>query len=278
MTIACGQCIGCRLAKSKEWAIRCVHEAQLHEKNCFITLTYNNENLPTDGNLRVRDFQLFMKKLRSKHPNEKIRFFHCGEYGEKFSRPHYHAALFNFDFEDKEVLRKTRGTTLWVSEELNKIWGKGFATIGELNFNSAAYIARYITKKITGAQAEEHYEQMNEYGELIQRQKEYITMSRRPGIAKEWVEKYKSDVYPSDEVIINGKKFRPPKYYDRCYEHYYQGDYLKLKAKRKAKAKSKKIQENSTPERLQVREKIQMLKAKELKRSYENGTEDVHNI
>ena len=118
--IPCGQCIGCRLKRSASWAIRCVHEASLHEKNCFITLTFNNEWLPKDGSLDVRDFQLFMKRLRKKY-GEGIRFFHCGEYGEKFRRPHYHACLFNFDFPDREIWSVRRGFELYTSESLAEL-------------------------------------------------------------------------------------------------------------------------------------------------------------
>jgi len=97
LNLPCGKCIGCRLDRSRQWAIRCMHEASLYERNCFITLTYSDEFLPNDRSVNVRHFQLFMKKLRKRFgPN--IRFYHCGEYGEKTSRPHYHALLFNFDY------------------------------------------------------------------------------------------------------------------------------------------------------------------------------------
>ena len=98
--LPCGQCIGCRLERSRQWAIRCVHEASLHERNCFITLTYRDECLPTNGSLDLDAFQKFMKRLRRRF-GEGVRFFHCGEYGENFGRPHYHAILFNLDFSDK---------------------------------------------------------------------------------------------------------------------------------------------------------------------------------
>ena len=100
LEVPCGQCIGCRLERSRQWAVRCIHEAQLHKDNCFITLTYNDEHLPSPPSLSVRDFQLFMKRLRKRF-GKGIRFFHCGEYGEKYGRPHYHACLFGFDFPDR---------------------------------------------------------------------------------------------------------------------------------------------------------------------------------
>ena len=118
--IRCGQCVGCRLDRSREWAIRCVHEAALYDDNCFVTLTYNDENLPDPPSLVVRDCQLFMKKLRRRYEPKKIRFFLCGEYGEMNRRPHYHAILFNHDFEDKVLWQNSSsGSPLYVSSYLS---------------------------------------------------------------------------------------------------------------------------------------------------------------
>ena len=117
MQVPCGRCIGCRLDRSRDWALRCVHEASLYEFNCFITLTFDDSKLPTcndcrkvescvanrdaGSSLRVCDFQNFMKRLRQFVAPVKIKFFHCGEYGAKLSRPHHHACLFGYDFPDK---------------------------------------------------------------------------------------------------------------------------------------------------------------------------------
>lgn len=272
VSVPCGQCIGCRLERSRQWAIRCVHEAQLHEENSFITLTYDNENLPPDKSLHVDHFQKFMKRLRKRFgPN--IRFFHCGEYGEKFARPHYHACLFNFDFRDKKLWKEVRGNKLYVSKSLEELWPFGFSTIGDVTFESAAYVARYITKKVTGKNAKDHYELMLPDGELVSRKPEYVTMSRRPGLASAWFQKYSSDVYPSDFIVMREKKIKPPKYYDRLYEHTYPEEIAEIKIKRKTLAK--KHFANNTPERLEVRETIQNEKFKMLKRSYENETENL---
>lgn len=129
------------------WAVRIVHEAQMWPQNSFITLTYRPEDLPQGGSLNVEHYQLFMKKLRARNTGHKIRFFHCGEYGEKLSRPHYHAILFNYDFPDKKVFSEKNGNTIYTSELLEDIWGKGFCTIGDVTFQSAAYVARYVMKK-----------------------------------------------------------------------------------------------------------------------------------
>lgn len=74
-TIPCGQCVGCRLEHSRRWAVRMMHEAQMHDKNCFITLTYNDQYLPADGSLHLDHFQKFMKRLRKKFGDVSIRFF-----------------------------------------------------------------------------------------------------------------------------------------------------------------------------------------------------------
>lgn len=212
ITIPCGQCIGCRIERSRQWATRCVLEASLWTKNCFITLTYDDEHLPENGTLVKKHFQDFMKRLRKKY-GEGIRFFHCGEYGSKGGRPHYHACLFNFDFPDKYIFRASRSkhgfsSVLYRSPSLEQLWPFGFSTVGDVTFESAAYVARYVLKKITGKQAKEVY---------VHKIPEYVTMSRKPGIAKPWYDKFKFDVYPADHVIIRGdRQVRPPKYFDKC--------------------------------------------------------------
>lgn len=202
--LPCGQCIGCRLERARMWAVRCVHEASLHEENCFITLTYDNEHLPENGSLCIRDFQLFMKKLR-KSSEKKIRYFHCGEYGETFARPHYHALLFGYDFKDKKYFSERNGNVTYISNKLSELWEKGFTTVAGVSFESAGYVARYSLKKVSGKNSEDHYGIM---------QPEYCTMSRRPGIGRGWYSKYSGDVHTLDRVIINGVATRPPRYYD----------------------------------------------------------------
>lgn len=202
--LPCGQCIGCRLERARMWAVRCVHEAQMHEENCFITLTYDDEHLPKDGSLCLRDFQLFMKKLRKSLPGKKISYFHCGEYGDK-GRPHYHALLFNHDFQDKEPFSKRNGNWTFTSKSLSSLWDKGFSVVAGMSFDSAGYVARYSMKKITGEKAKDYYGSMAP---------EYATMSRNPGIGKKWFAKYRGDVYPNDRVVIDGSYSRPPRYYD----------------------------------------------------------------
>ena len=163
MTVACGQCMGCRTDRSKEWAARIVHESQMHPENSFVTLTYDAENVPMDGSLNKQHFQKFMKRLRKHFSDKKIRYFHCGEYGEKLERPHYHACLFGIDFDDRVEHGAINSVVHYKSDTLEQLWGKGFCTVGELNYQTAAYTARYILKKMTGKQAEEHYMRVNPY-------------------------------------------------------------------------------------------------------------------
>lgn len=250
LTIPCGQCIGCRLEKSRQWAIRCVYEAQLHDQNCFITLTYNQENIPKDHSLHLEDFQNFFKRLRKKH-GKGIRYFHCGEYGENFSRPHYHACIFGFDFGDKEEISSKSEHKLYTSEKCNDLWGKGYCIIGDVTFDSAAYVARYVTKKIKG----KDYSRINIIdGEVTKVNPEYATMSRRPGIGKDWFDKYKNDVYPHDYVVVNGKKMKPPKYFDKLLEDVDEFEYLAVKRERE-NVSDDFLKENSD-DRLEARERF----------------------
>ena len=263
--LACGQCIGCRLEKSRQWAARCMHEAQLYEDNCFITLTFNTEELEKRKNpwsVDVKDFQLFMKRLRKKYNGQTIRYYHCGEYGELSNRPHYHACLFNFNFPDRELYKYTsQGHALYTSNVLSELWPYGFSTIGELTFESAAYTARYVMKKITGKNAEDHY--IDQDGVIIK--PEYTTMSRRPGIGMNWIKKYKDDVYPSDVVVVNGTKVKPPRYYDNKLRDYDPVAFDEIKLERFENAI--KHVDNNTYDRLKVREHIQNVRLKQLPRN-----------
>lgn len=197
--VPCGKCVGCRLEQARQWAARCAHEASLYERNCFITLTYETE--PEGGSLVPKHFVDFMKRLRWRC-GEGIRFFHCGEYGAKRARPHHHSLLFNWDFDDKRWFSGKGDEVLYTSELLSELWGHGFATVGACTFASAGYVARYTLKK-SGNPAD--------YQGKVP---EYLTMSRRPGIGRGWIEKYLTDCYPSDEMVVNGHITKPPRYYD----------------------------------------------------------------
>lgn len=219
LTVRCGQCMGCRIERSRVWGIRCLHEASLYEENCFVTLTYSDEELPYGETLNKKHMQDFFKRLKKRHPSQKIRQYYCGEYGDETNRPHYHALIFNYRPNDGVPLKKSGEYTLYSSEKLSKTWGHGHANFGDVTFESAQYVAGYVTKKITGDQAKEHYEWINEdTGEIVDRLPEFGQPSLRPGIGYNWIEKWLYDVYPRDEIIINGQRTRPPRYYDQVLE------------------------------------------------------------
>ncbi|QXP08162.1 MAG: replication initiator protein [Arizlama microvirus] len=254
VVVPCGKCLGCRMEKSRQWGIRCVHEASLHEQNCFITLTYDDEHMPDNASLNKRDIQLFFKRLR-KITKAKIGYYQCGEYGEKRLRPHHHACIFGYDFPDKIEIRD-KPVKLYASEVLQNIWKNGLCSVGEVTFESAAYVAAYAMKKITGEKALEHY---------AGRLPEYATMSRNPGIGKNWFKEYRNDVTINDSVIIRpGRVCRPPRYYDNELDKISPSQLKKTKLERKKKA----IQLNlNDRERLAIKEKLTKLRQKQLKRS-----------
>lgn len=263
LELPCGQCIGCRLERSRQWAVRCLHEASLHEANCFITLTYADSNLPLGGTLVYRDFQLFMKRLR-KYAG-KITFYCGGEYGEEMARPHYHALLFGFDPPDKVYYCKgVDGSKLYSSEILDKLWGLGTVRVGSVTFASAAYIARYCVAKVNGDLAKSHYEVLTDDGEIIDRLPEFNHMSLKPAIGKRWLEKFQTDVYPRDYVVVNGVKCKPPAYYDTLFSKENPGIFSDLVAQRELDA-SNNMGDNSWA-RLGVKETIQLARSNMLKR------------
>ena len=176
LQIPCGQCAECRLKRSREWAVRCMHEASLHRDNCFLTLTYEDSNLDSPS-LNYTHFQLFMKRLRSRFPNDKIGFFCCGEYGQtnpvtgeidggKY-RPHFHCILFGFNFPDRVPVRMLDRSDLFKSAILESLWRFGGCKIGAVTFESAAYVARYAMKKVTGDLAKAVYTVVTEDGEIV---------------------------------------------------------------------------------------------------------------
>lgn len=268
VTVPCGRCIGCRLEYSRQWAVRCVHEASLHEHNAFITLTYDNEHLPADNSIHKTELQKFFKRLR-KNIGQKIRYFACGEYGEMNNRPHYHAIIFGYDFPDKKLHTKRNGNLLFTSQELQNSWNLGHSLIGAVTFESAAYVARYVTKKYKSkdqSEIDQHYQLCDrETGEIFQLTPEFCLMSRRPGIGKDWLEKYKSDT-DKDFITLSGKKMSLPKYYDSLLEKDNQEEF----AKRKLKRKQNINKEDNTAIRLMERETCKKAQITQLNRDLED--------
>lgn len=214
LCVPCGQCIECRLKRSREWAIRCMHEASLYEDNLFMTLTYADEFLPKGGSLDRRAFPLFMKRLRKEFG--RVRYFHAGEYGETNGRPHYHALLFGLRFGDEQACGDSKGGhPVFQSDSLSALWPFGLSQLGSVTFDSAQYVARYCVKKVTGSRAAAHYQRVDAQGVIHQLEPEYATMSRRPGIGFGWYAKFRSEVYRDDSVLSRGHEVSPPRFYDK---------------------------------------------------------------
>lgn len=288
--VACGQCHGCRLDRASSMGLRCLHEAKMQiggmPNNQFVTLTYNNENLPEHGVLLKEHIQKFMRDLRDyvhRHidppqgENEsletyrarlsRIRYYACGEYGPKDWRPHYHLIIFGFRFPDlKRAGKGKSGMQLFQSDLLDKIWGKGFGNIGDVTFKSASYVARYCMKKINGVAAEKHYGRVDlETGEIYKLPKEFALMSLKPGIGESWFRKYGDQVKNFDYVVVDGRKVPVPKYYDRLLVR--MAGWMALeKHKDVRKAKAEEHADNNTPERLAVREVVSIARSNQHQR------------
>lgn len=260
LRLYCGRCIGCRIQRARNWAVRCMHESQLHGHSYFATLTYDNDNY--SPSLDYRDFQLFMKRLRK--AEGPTRFFACGEYGEEFHRPHFHVLLFGKYFDDQRKV----GKELYESKRLDQLWKHGRATLGSVTYQSAGYCAQYSCKKVNGPMADEHYKRVNlSTGEIVDVAPEMGRMSLRPAIGYPWFLKFWKDVYLArDAVIINGRPVPPPRFYDlklretapeiaddKAYERYIN---------------SAKFVDDCTPERLATRELVAKAKFNSKVRSY----------
>lgn len=259
LVVSCGQCRGCRLERSRQWAVRCVHEASCHERNCFITLTYNDEHLPADKGLHYSDFQSFMRRLR-KFADGRVRFFMCGEYGERNGRPHFHACLFGFDFTDRVFFKTTEsGSKLYVSKSLAALWPAGFSSVADVSFESAAYVARYVMKKYTGSGSLLHYTDAAT-GEI--RCSEFCHMSLKPGIGDSWFWQFGNEIREG-LMVFNGRKVPAPRYYTKMLD--------KMGLFEDAKDSRFDFQlshvGDATPSRLAVRELVENARTRRLKRS-----------
>lgn len=282
MEVACGQCLGCRLDRSQMWMARIVHEAGQWLENSFVTLTYRELSdttrkqralghyVPGDGSLNKEHFKKFMKRLRKRFSDRKIKYYHCGEYGDDNGRPHYHACLFNVGFDDQELYREQDGVTLFISKTLEQLWPYGFSTIGEVTPESAAYVSRYCLKKVTGVLAEHHYLRFDDYGVAYWLQPEYATMSlgreKGNGIGAGWFEEYRNDFFPSDECPVPGRGImhKIPRYYETLLERVDPELLESIKSKRRAFRAANA--EDYTPERLMQKYRVKKRQLAELRR------------
>lgn len=245
--IGCRQCIECRLDDARKVAVRCMNEMRMHSQSCFLTLTYDDKKLPLAGTLRKDHLQKFFKRLRH-DTGDGLRYYACGEYGESYLRPHYHALLFNYDFPDKRFHSVTdRDHELYVSKRLDKIWGYGHTIIGSVDFESCAYVAGYITKKITGPPAAEHY-----YG----REDEFRLCSLKPGLGHGYYMKYGHEIYAHDSIVINGRPSRPPRYYDEMYKALDSMGLADIKKRRLVRFRETRNRADETSRRRRVKELV----------------------
>lgn len=262
LQLPCGRCIGCRLERSRQWAMRCMHEAKLSKQNVFVTLTYADDKLPERGQLVYSDFQGFMKRTRKAFEPSKVRFYMCGEYGETTKRPHFHACLFGIDFDDKEYWRTTEsGSKSYRSAKLERLWGHGHCEAGEVTFESAAYIARYCVQKVVGDEAYYYYYRHDANGPY-QQEPEFNQASLKPGLGRGWYEKWRDDVFPHDYVVVNGQKVRPPKYYSKVFKKENPDVFEDIQARREEESRKKWA--DNTPDRLRVKEIVQKAQARKL--------------
>lgn len=225
--IPCGNCIACRLEKSRQWAVRCVKEASMHKENCFITLTYDEQHIPQNESLRKKDLQDFFKRLRERIKPIKIKYLAVGEYGESTSRPHYHAIVFGYNFKDLKRVHVVNQQTGIHSERrhsplLFSTWKNGLVSCDEVNFNSCAYVARYNLKKVNGKKARDYY------GDKVP---EFLHCSK--GLSAEWYRKYGySDTLSDDRMLINGKLCKVPRFFDKLHEKFNPDSFFETRKKR----------------------------------------------
>lgn len=261
ITVACGKCIQCRLAYARSWALRCMHEVKTSGDGIFVTLTYRDEDLPGDWNLDYRHFQLFMHKLRKRLAGAG-RFLMCGEYGDEYGRPHYHAILFNCRPPDMEFYKTIDGNRFYTSEIIQELWPHGFVTIGDVTLDSAGYVARYSLKKVSGPQAGSAYQFVSEDGEVFDRDPPFLRSSLRPGIGYEWFQRYHMDVFPCDYLVYDGRKFPVPRYYSKLMERLDGASYERIVKKRKRSVVERKGHIDNTPRRLATRNHHDVLVSK----------------
>lgn len=205
--VSCQQCIGCRLERSRQWAVRSVHEAQFHEENYFLTLTFSDDCLPANRSLDTKTLQNFWKKIRKACPLMRFKYYAAGEYGEKYSRPHYHASTFGLELPDLQPSFKSEtGFQMYNSRRLDAAWDMGNVYVAPLSFETAAYTARYICKKILGKNADAHYQSLG-----IIPERAWISK----GLGKEWHHAYLSETYRDNYIVARGVPSVPPRTYNR---------------------------------------------------------------
>lgn len=204
LELPCGRCIACRLEKTRQWGMRAEHEAKFHDENCFLTLTYNPENLPPlfddEGvaSVQKRPLQLFIKRLRKSIPHIRIKYIASGELGDNCDNPHYHICIFGYMPPDSELLYKRDNNNYYISKNISLLWPYGFHTITDLNFQTARYTAKYAIKKQLGKEEKTL-------------PAEFFVCSQ--GIAQAHVNKYAQDMATKGQTFANNNPCSLPRYY-----------------------------------------------------------------
>ena len=255
--LPCGRCIGCRIEWARRWAMRLLHESKSHRENSFVTLTYSDETLPYCGTLVKEHLQGFHKRLHNRLLDSRgygIRYYGVGEYGDISRRPHYHSIIFGYQFPDlKKYSVNGSGDTIYSSKLLEEIWGFGQCKVGAVSFKSANYVVRYCLKKVDGKKREYgHYVVYDAEGRPFERLPEFSHMSRRPGIASEYFDKYGDEIKKHDNVIVDGRPVPSNRYYDQKIEAVDPSAAELIKKKRRANGNwsERQVDRRRTKERL----------------------------
>lgn len=278
MEVPCGQCIGCRIGKAQDWATRLEAERLFHHASRFLTLTYDDANLPEGCTLVPHHVKRFIERLRhwaDVHTGHFLRFYCGAEYGDtpmvsvsgfNLGRPHYHIIVYGLAFPDEKSAEKSRtGEDQFSSETLDRLWGKGRCRIGLVTRESCGYVAGYAIKKMNGDRAEGHYRQLDmRTGVVYQVEPEFVRCSNRPGIGRGFVEKFETDVYPADHVVQRGKPRKVPRYFDKVLGTVKPELLEEIKERRRKVALSRA--DDNTPERREVKAEIAFRKSRMFKR------------
>lgn len=233
-TVKCGKCFQCRRERQQDWTIKLINEAKYHKESCFITLTFSNQIL-NDRNSKAYEygatpnfifniqnskiyFQKFIKRLRKKFKEKRITYYHVGEYGEKFHRPHHHVLLFGINFHEdrKEAEKSKSGYIQYYSDTLEKLWAAGRTRIQDVNNNNISYIAAYSLKKFKNNQLNKKYKAIQSF-------------SNRSKMNCKFIRKHPELITKGYLTDSDGKKYRIPKSYKDnlkkenipIYQHYY---------------------------------------------------------
>lgn len=269
LSLPCGKCEPCELNRVSSMSARMVHEASLHASSFFLTLTYDEAHLPSDGNLVPQHWTKFIGKLRAATRRRssdapKLRFVACGEYGDRLGRPHYHAIVFGLDLTDRRIWsRSKRGDDLFCSDWLSAIWGKGNVIVGEVTSHSCSYVAAYTVKSVGGERVSTYFS--NPSGDIVRRVPPFARYSTHPGIGAFWYDEYSSDCFPSDFLVSGGRKSAIPRYYFKRFAAAQPAAAAAVKARRVEAAKADEW--NTTAERRRVRYEVSLARRRLAKRS-----------